>query len=376
MTNKYILSGTALFAVVALVFAIDAAFAVPEITEAELQDVLGNKIHDLERTNEALAKLRSNEEVRGSIASNEAKIASLSEQYYALSPQRDLEEISDERRAELTTSMWKLASTDYPFLSMGINPYTGEIDIKLDDALASDVDEELQSIVGDGVSLNISYGQNDATFQGSCPSQTGKCATIIGASKGEPDNNLDVDCTINIVATKGQGSTQVKGVVIPHHCNESHDDYYQYSKNISSHMVGPHYTDGGWWCDCDFVEIDTRASSIGKVNDGGSDISVSYGDLSENNAVYMIGQHSGKDHGTIVKTNQWVVIQGTWYTDVYFVKNISFDGGDSGAPIIRDSDERYGGMNIGAGTEYIDGEYITVNYVHDWTFLKSKLGLN
>ena len=46
MTNKYILSGTALFAVVALVFAIDAAFAVPEITEAELQDVLGNKIHD------------------------------------------------------------------------------------------------------------------------------------------------------------------------------------------------------------------------------------------------------------------------------------------------------------------------------------------
>ena len=90
----------------------------------------------------------------------------------------------------------------------------------------------------------------------------------------------------------------------------------------------------------------------------------------------MIGQHSGKDHGTIVKTNQWVIIQGTWYTDVYFVKNISFDGGDSGAPIIRNSDERYGGKNIGAGTEYIDGQYITVNYVHDWTFLKSKLGLN
>ena len=166
MTNKYILSGTALFAVVALVFAIDAVFAVPEMTEAELQDMLGNKIHDLERTNEALAKLRSNEEVRGSIASNEAKISSLSEQYYALSPQRELEEINDERRAELTTSMWNLTSTDYPFLSMGINPYTGEIDIKLDDALASDVDEELQSIVGNGVSLNISYGQKRCDISG------------------------------------------------------------------------------------------------------------------------------------------------------------------------------------------------------------------
>lgn len=178
------------------------------------------------------------------------------------------------------------------------------------------------------------------------------------------------------MATKGSGGSQINGVIIPHHCNTNHDDYYQYSKNTASHEVGPHHTDGGWYCDCDYVEIDTRASSTGKVNDAGSDISVTYGDLSDNDAVYLIGQYSKKDFGTIVEVNQWKWIDGYLYTDLYYVKNISFNTGDSGAPIVRDSDEKYGGMNIGAGTENIDGNNITVNYVHDWTFLKSKLGLN
>ncbi|WP_067958263.1 hypothetical protein [Nitrosopumilus sp. Nsub] len=178
------------------------------------------------------------------------------------------------------------------------------------------------------------------------------------------------------MATKGSGGSQINGVIIPHHCNTNHDDYCQYSKNTASHEVGPHHTDGGWYCDCDYVEIDTRASSTGKVNDAGSDISVTYGDLSDNDAVYLIGQYSKKDFGTIVEVNQWKWIDGYLYTDLYYVKNISFNTGDSGAPIVRDSDEKYGGMNIGAGTENIDGNNITVNYVHDWTFLKSKLGLN
>ncbi len=303
----------------------------------------------------------------------------ISEKYYALAPKKELADISDEKKIEIEILMWKMAATNHLFLSMGLDPYTGELDILLDVLKAPNIDEineELRIIAGDTVQINVVYGQNNARFQGSCNSQTGYCPTIIGASKGEPDNVDDIDCTINIVATKGSGSSQVNGVVIPHHCNINHDDYYQYSKGSSSHLVGSHNTDGGWWCDCDFVEIDTRSSSTGKVNDAGSDISVSYGDLSVDDSVYMIGQHSGKDYGIIAKTNQWVWINGNGYTDVYFVKNIDFSTGDSGAPIIRDSDEMYGGMNIGVGTEHIDGQSITVNYVHDWTFLKHKLGLN
>ena len=365
-----------MLSVVLFLTGIEMALANSDTTNAELQDKLGNEIHEIERANEAYSKLESNTEVQQLIADNEAKIKSLEKKYYELSPKRQLADISEERRNELTLNMWKLASTDYPFLSMGINSYTGEINIRLDESKISDIDQELQRIVGENIPLNITYGQDDAELQGSCPSQTGKCTTIIGASKGEPDNVNDIDCTINIVATKGSGGSQISGVIIPHHCNTNHDDYYQYSKNTSSHEVGPHHTDGGWYCDCDYVEIDTRASSTGKVNDAGSDISVTYGDLSDNDAVYLIGQYSGKDFGTIVEVNQWKWIDGYLYTDLYYVKNISFNAGDSGAPIVRDSDEKYGGMNIGAGTENIDGNNITVNYVHDWTFLKSKLGLN
>lgn len=90
----------------------------------------------------------------------------------------------------------------------------------------------------------------------------------------------------------------------------------------------------------------------------------------------MIGEYSGKDFGTIYSVNQWKWIDGYLYTDLYYVTGINFDVGDSGAPIVKTFNNKYGGMNIGEGTETINGNPTTVNYVHDWTFLKSKLGLN
>ncbi len=344
-------------------------------TDAEKQDRLGHLMRSLEREIESLEKEEYSVERDTTLSEKEKLLSEVEEGYYALSPKKELADISDERREYLTSLMWKLASTGSPFLSMGIDSYTGEINIRLDESKTDNIDKELQALVGDDVVLDIVYGSDDARFQGSCPDQTGECDTIIGASKGE-NGNTGLDCTINIVATKGSGQNEIDGVVIPHHCNTGHHDYYQKDKSDSDQKVGSHHTDGGWFCDCDFVEIDSRASSTGKVNDDGTDISVTYGDLSDNDAVYLIGQYSGSDDGTIVEVNQWVWIGGSLYTDLYFVKNISFNSGDSGAPIVRSSDDKYGGMNIGAGTETVDGNSITVNYVHDWTFLKSKLGLN
>ena len=56
-------------------------------------------------------------------------------------------------------------------------------------------------------------------------------------------------------------------------------------------------------------------------------------------------------------------------SDLYKIRDVSYTDGDSGAPVIYNY--KYGGMNIGKGVIYD----ITYNYAHDWTFLKSKLGL-
>ena len=91
----------------------------------------------------------------------------------------------------------------------------------------------------------------------------------------------------------------------------------------------------------------------------------------------MIGQFSGLDFGTIEKINQAKWLEGGWRTNLYWVSGISYDTGDSGAPIMKTSNSKYGGMNIAAGSETVDGIPNTpVNYVHDWTHMKSKLGLN
>ncbi len=77
MTSKYIISGAALLAVVVPASAINTAFATSELTDAELQDMLGNEIHELEWINENLSKLDPNDEVTALIEANNNRIEDL-----------------------------------------------------------------------------------------------------------------------------------------------------------------------------------------------------------------------------------------------------------------------------------------------------------
>ena len=58
---------------------------------------------------------------------------------------------------------------------------------------------------------------------------------------------------------------------------------------------------------------------------------------------------------------------GDWYHNLYFIDSISYTDGDSGAPVVASSNTKYGGMNIGT-----DGTY---QVAHEWSYMKSQLGL-
>jgi len=277
--------------------------------------------------------------------------------------------------------MEKLLKSDFPLNSFGINSGTGVLDIEVDtDRTSENLDEELQEFVGENVPINVTYDAYDASFQGYCSGQSGDCTTIIGASKGENGNN-GLDCTINIASTKTVRGTTIDGVIIPHHCNTGYDDYYQNDKNDFTEKVGRHHTTGDWYghyCDCDFIEnTSSRSTNDSTLNYNGNNLPVgSRADLAVGDSVYMIGQYSGLDFGTIAEVNKTQFVGGKYLTNLYYVTGINFDSGDSGAPVVKSSGTVYGGMNVGAGTETINGQSTSVNYAHDWTYLKSSMGLN
>ena len=81
----------------------------------------------------------------------------------------------------------------------------------------------------------------------------------------------------------------------------------------------------------------------------------------------MSGSTSGYGMGKVVMVDRWKIFDGKMFWDLYEISGINYTDGDSGAPIINISNDHYGGMNIGGHGNY--------QYGHDWTFLKSKLGL-
>ena len=81
----------------------------------------------------------------------------------------------------------------------------------------------------------------------------------------------------------------------------------------------------------------------------------------------MSGSTSGYGMGKVVDIDQVMFFDRKLFTDLYQISGINYTDGDSGAPIINPSNRHYGGMNIGGHGNY--------QYGHDWTFLKSKLGL-
>lgn len=347
-----------------------------ETNKTKLQDRLGKKMLELEIANSEYSQQEQTPKIQEKIEKNEKKINKIIKKMDAIFDQPKVVKINDDKRLEYESTMAEMRNSNLPFLSMGIDSYTGKITAKLDvDKTSMRLASENSVKKWEDKDVHITYGKDAATYQsGSCESQNGFCDPIIGASLGEPDTNLNLPCTISIVATKGSGSSQQKGVVIPHHCNPQHADYYQHDRHEPTHKVGSTLQHGGWWCDCDFVKAD-RAATTHKLNYYGMDLSLSsYGDIPVNSNVYMIGQESGLDFGTIVATDVWVKVNGKWHAGVQFVKNINYDIGDSGAPLVKSG--KYGGMNFGEGTENINGQDTHVNYIHKWSFLKSDLGLN
>ena len=83
--------------------------------------------------------------------------------------------------------------------------------------------------------------------------------------------------------------------------------------------------------------------------------------------VFMSGSTSGYGVGRVVQIDQWKSFERKWFSDLYEITGINYTDRDSGAPIVSLSNNHYGGMNIGGHGNY--------QYGHDWTFLKSKLGL-
>ncbi len=376
-TNKTVLLSS-LFAVLILSLGSISTAQAQELTDAEKLDQVGKALLMLQIQNEQLKEITGIPSITAMTVGNDQKIATLQVELDNIIPKSPLAKIDPATEAKMNDAFDRLLESDFPLLGFGINSKTGVFDIEVDSDRSGNIDKELQKFVGERVPIDVTYGIYDATLQGSCVGQTGYCSTIIGASKSEANHINDIDCTISIPSTKGSGGSLVNGVIIPHHCNVNHVDYYQSVKTIGFHKVGPHNTDGGFYCDCDFVKINSRSFDTAKINYGGSDVSVAgREDFSVNDTVYMIGQFSGLDFGTIEKINQAKWLEGGWRTNLYWVSGISYDTGDSGAPIMKTSNSKYGGMNIAAGSETVDGIPNTpVNYVHDWTHMKSKLGLN
>ena len=81
----------------------------------------------------------------------------------------------------------------------------------------------------------------------------------------------------------------------------------------------------------------------------------------------MSGTVSGYSMGRVVQIDLWKSFERKWFSDLYEIIGINYTDRDSGAPIVSLSNNHYGGMNIRGHGNY--------QYGHDWTFLKSRLGL-
>lgn len=195
---------------------------------------------------------------------------------------------------------------------------------------------------------------------------------IVGGSEGE-DHENGIPCTVSIAAVRNVLWWTENGIVIPDHCNPDNSDYYQADNSESSHLVGSETKDGGWYCDCDFVKSNSRSIDTGKIHTGSSLITLSgKSDLAVNDWVKLYGSVSGRDIGKIVEVDITKTFSGNDFSDLYQIRYISFTDGDSGAPILGYHNNHYGGMNI--GKDVVEG--ISYNHGHEWSFLKSKLGLN
>ena len=169
---------------------------------------------------------------------------------------------------------------------------------------------------------------------------------MIGGSLGEDQTN-GLDCTVSIAVVRDNWPWGTEdGIIIPDHCNPNTSDYYQADNSISSHRVGSETKDGGWYCDCDFIKADSRTINTAKINNDGSDVSLTgNADIQDEKWVMLYGAVSGYSGGKIKEVNISKNFNGHMFNDLYKIQYVFFTDGDSGAPVIYNS--KYGGMNIG-----------------------------
>ncbi len=301
------------------------------------------------------------------IADNNQRIAELQDKMREAIPQVQSVGISDELMKDMKHLQIQLRGSELPIYLTGPNTETGEFDIYIDSTTSiSGMSEKIQSIASN-VPVNIIYEENKGSLQAACDSNGTFCNPIVGGADGK-DKYYGQPCTVSLGVKKGS----TNGILIPAHCDRNNSDYYQSNTGTSSHKVGKVQAEGWWYCDCEFVKSDSRTVSQTKITLGSSDYTISgKSDFSKNDIVFLYGQTSGWDWGIVTSVgNDWTPYRGgPTYSDLYKIKYISFDDGDSGAPAIDYYDGNYGGMNIGsAGTN--------MQMVHEWSHMKWNLGLN
>lgn len=324
----------------------------------------------LQAQNDQLASVYDNKSAHETIARNNITISELWAELDEISPPIPVKEIQSEEKANIDAARDKLTESDLPILGDWIDPPTGKLLIEVNvDVAKPNVIEKITNITGD-IPLIIHYTKPTATFQ-NCDSETGLCNPIVGGSEGEDQHN-GLPCTVSIAAVRNVFWWTENGIIIPDHCNPNNSDYYQADNDESSHLVGPETKDGGWYCDCDFVKSNSRSIDTSKIYTGSSMIELSgKSDFEINSWVRLYGSTSGMDIGKIVAVDVKKTFSGNEFHHLYKIRYISFTDGDSGAPILNSGKSLYGGMNIGSDVV----ENVSYNYGHEWSFLKSKLGL-
>lgn len=381
MTRK--MTKTVLFASLAAIMVlsisglnmIDAHANQNTITKQEMtneQETLNNQIDNIVKQ---IVDLQIDDQRKGT-NNNVEQINSLMAQLDKISPPTPTKYISPELKQKMKDAQARITSKEgshLPIYAVGIESATGLLKVRVDSP--TNIDKEIQAFVGEDIPLSIVYGPNTFRFQASnCTGSgtaSGPCNPIIGGASSE-DGYWGLDCTVSIAAIRTAPNPDENGIVIPKHCNPTSGNYYQADKDVSAELVGPQTYSGGSNCDCVFIKSSSRSIDTSKIYlGGGTDITTSgNADLADETFVWLWGATTGFDSGRIKEVDQSAEIpadSGDWYNNLYFIDSISYTDGDSGASVVASSNTKYGGMSIGT-----DGTY---QVAHEWSYVKSQLGL-
>ena len=271
-------------------------------------------------------------------------------------------------------------------MGFGIDDSIGKLVIRINSNVTTSLTAEVRAVVNDDdVPLKIRYTSNLAQFQSACNVNEGHCSTVVGGGF-ITDDDSGLDCTIAIAVerewTDFWGTTKNEsGIVVPNHCNIG-TYMMQHTWNDNAHRFGQQSDDGGWYCDCDFINS-TEGRTISKttINNNGTDITISSkGDASVDDVVWMYGIKTGAKKGVVVAVDQTETFDGNSFSNLYKIKDVTYTDGDSGAPVLNSGKTKFTGMNIGSMVDDNDttddtSDDVNYQYAHEWSFLKDKLEL-